>query len=186
MISFLLKKHNKYLSINSNQFQAFIRETILPNIKHDEAKKHGYFILNETFFCIRLYIFPGRLLRASYTVVNDRKRSRYDRTQENGDCIRPPCTKTVNDRFFLRISPYVSVYDTEIYDRNTITCKPSYFSVYGRLRPCLFDLGYLSTSCTYFFSLPVDYSYVNPLFITTVSSDILGLSILFSWRNTYF
>jgi hypothetical protein len=53
-------------------------------------------------------------------------------TEENGDCIRPPCTKTVNDRFFLRISPYVSVYDTEIYDRNTITCKPSYFSVYGR------------------------------------------------------
>jgi len=102
-------------------------------------------------------------------VVNDRKRSRYDRirpylavihvivlrsyisvtvygairsyTGENGDCIRPSCTKTVNDRFLLRISPYVSVYDTEIYDRNTITCKLSYFSVYGRLRPCLFDLG---------------------------------------------
>jgi hypothetical protein len=114
-------------------------------------------------------IIPGRLLRAPYTVVNDRKRSRYDRirpylavihvivlrsyisvtvygairsyTGENGDCIRPSCTKTVNDRFLLRISPYVSVYDTEIYDRNTITCKLSYFSVYGRLRPCLFDLG---------------------------------------------
>ncbi len=42
-------------------------------------------------------------------------------TEENGDCIRPPCTKTVNDRFFLRISPYVSVY--------------------GRLPPCLIDLG---------------------------------------------
>jgi hypothetical protein len=62
-------------------------------------------------------------------------------TEENGDCIRPPCTKTVNDRFFLCISLYVSVYDTEIYDRSTITCKPSYISVYGRLRPCLFDLG---------------------------------------------
>ncbi len=55
--------------------------------------------------------------------------------------IRPPCTKTVNDRFFLRISPYASLYDTEIYDRNTITCKPSYFAIYGRLRTCLFDLG---------------------------------------------
>ncbi len=62
-------------------------------------------------------------------------------TEENGDCIRPPCTKTVNDQFSFRISPYVPVYDTEIYARNTITCKPSYFFVYGRLRPCLFDLG---------------------------------------------
>jgi hypothetical protein len=62
-------------------------------------------------------------------------------TEENGDCIRPPCTKTVSDRFFLRIAPYVSVYDTEIYDRNTITCKPSYSCVYVRLRPCLFELG---------------------------------------------
>jgi hypothetical protein len=111
---------------------------------------------------------PGRLLRAPYTVVYDHKRSRFNRirpyfavihvivlrsyisvtvygairlyTEENGDCIRPPCTKTVNDHFFLRISPYVYVYDTEIYDRNTITYKPSYFAVYGRLRPCLFDL----------------------------------------------
>jgi hypothetical protein len=114
-------------------------------------------------------VIPGRGLRTPYTAVYDRKRSRYDRirpyfavidvivlrsyisvtvygairsyTEENGDCIRTPCTKTVNDRFFLRISPYVSVYDTEIYDRNTITCKPSYFSVYDRLRPCLFNLG---------------------------------------------
>ncbi len=113
--------------------------------------------------------FPGQLIRAPYTVVNDRKRSRYDLirlyfavinvivspsyisvilygaiwsyTEENGDSIRPPCTKTVSDRFFLHISPNVSVYDTEIYDRNTITCKPSYFYVYGHLRPCLFDLG---------------------------------------------
>ncbi len=67
-------------------------------------------------------------------------------TEENGDCIRPPCTKTVNDRFFLRISPYGSVYDMEIYDRNTITCKPSYFSVYDRLQPCLFNLGKGETS----------------------------------------
>jgi hypothetical protein len=55
-------------------------------------------------------------------------------------CIRSPCTKTVHGRFFLRLSPYVPAYDTEIYDLNTIPCKPSYFSVYGRLRPCLFDL----------------------------------------------
>ncbi len=83
-------------------------------------------------------------------VVNLLPRSRFTHsvygrkrpyTDKNGDCIRPPCTKTVNDRFFLHISPYVSVYDMEIHDRNTITCKPSYFSVYGRLRPCLFDLG---------------------------------------------
>ncbi len=33
------------------------------------------------------------------------------------------------------------MYDTEIFDRNTIPCKPSYFSVHGRLQPCLFDLG---------------------------------------------
>jgi hypothetical protein len=49
----------------------------------------------------------------------------------------------VNDRIFVRIPPYLSVYDTEIYDRNTITCKSSYFFVCGRLRPCLFDLGIL-------------------------------------------
>ncbi len=42
------------------------------------------------------------------------------------------------DCYELRISLYVSVYDTEIYDRNTVTCKPSYFSVYGRYdRACL-------------------------------------------------
>jgi hypothetical protein len=40
-----------------------------------------------------------------------------------------------------RLSSYFSVYDTEIYDRNTGSCKSSYFSVYGRLRPCVFDLG---------------------------------------------
>jgi hypothetical protein len=91
---------------------------------------------------------PDRGLRTPYTAVYDRKRSRYDHIgpyfavihvivlrsyisvtvygairsyiEENGDCIRAPCTKTANDRFSLRISPYVSVYDTEIYDRNTI------------------------------------------------------------------
>ena len=52
--------------------------------------------------------------------------------------LRSPYT-LLNDRFFLPISPYFSVYDTEIYDRNTITCKSSYLSVYGRLRPCVFD-----------------------------------------------
>jgi hypothetical protein len=42
-IFFTEETFNKYLSISSNQFQAFIRETILPNIKHDEAKKTWLF-----------------------------------------------------------------------------------------------------------------------------------------------
>ena len=36
---------------------------------------------------------------------------------------------------------YVSVPYTEIYGRNTEPGIWSYFTVYGRLRPCLFDLG---------------------------------------------
>ena len=36
---------------------------------------------------------------------------------------------------------YIAVSHTEIHDRNTVTWKPSYSLVYGRLRPCLFDLG---------------------------------------------
>ncbi len=28
--------------------------------------------------------------------------------EKNGDGIRPPCTKTVNDRFFLRMCPYTT------------------------------------------------------------------------------
>jgi hypothetical protein len=58
------------------------------------------------------------------------------------DRMQSPSTKAVNDRIFVRIPPYLSVYDTEIYDRNTITCKSSYFFVCGCLRPCLFDLGW--------------------------------------------
>jgi hypothetical protein len=93
-------------------------------------------------------INPGRRLRNPYTLVTDRTRSvslgirpyfvvLHDPvlrsyisvpvygairsyTEQNGDRIWSPCTETVNDRFFLRISPY--------------------FSVYDRLRPCLFDL----------------------------------------------
>ena len=38
-IFFTKETYNKYISINSNQFQTFIGETILPNIKDDEAKK---------------------------------------------------------------------------------------------------------------------------------------------------
>ncbi len=34
-----------------------------------------------------------------------------------------------------------SVYDTELYDHNTGSCNSSYFPVYGRLWPCVFDLG---------------------------------------------
>jgi hypothetical protein len=49
------------------------------------------------------------------------------KTEQNGDRMQSLFTKTV--------------YDTEIYDRNTITCKSSYFFVCGRSRPCLFDLG---------------------------------------------
>ena len=36
---------------------------------------------------------------------------------------------------------YIFVNDTEIYDRNTEPGISSYFSVYGRIRPWLFDLG---------------------------------------------
>ena len=62
-------------------------------------------------------------------------------TKKNGCRMQSPFSKTVNDRIFVCIPPYLFVYDTEIYDRNTITYKSSYFSVCGRLRPCLFDLG---------------------------------------------
>ncbi len=122
-------------------------------------------VLIRCVYAVNEALYWGRLLRAPYTVVNDHKRSRYDRirsyfavihmivlrsySEENGDCIRPPCTKTVTDRFFLRISPYVSVCDTEIFDRNMITCNPTYFSVYGRLRPCLFGLRTIAIRCRY-------------------------------------
>ncbi len=42
-IFFTKETYNKFVSINSNQFQAFIRETILPNIKHDESVKKWLF-----------------------------------------------------------------------------------------------------------------------------------------------
>jgi hypothetical protein len=62
-------------------------------------------------------------------------------TEKNGDRMQSPFIKTVNDRILVRLPPYLSVYDTEIYDRNTITCKLSCFFVCGRLRPCFFELG---------------------------------------------
>jgi hypothetical protein len=34
----------------------------------------------------------------------------------NGDCIRPPCTKTVNDRFFLRIRSFTTVLVRPVYN----------------------------------------------------------------------
>jgi V8-like Glu-specific endopeptidase len=43
-IFFTKETYNKYLPINSNQFQAFIGETILSNIKDDEAKKTWLFL----------------------------------------------------------------------------------------------------------------------------------------------
>jgi hypothetical protein len=82
-------------------------------------------------FSVAVYCYrghtPGRLLRAPCTLVNDRIRLYFavihvivlrsyifvtvygairSYTEENGDCIRLPCTKTVNDRFF---SPYIAV-----------------------------------------------------------------------------
>ncbi|CAF4563919.1 unnamed protein product, partial [Rotaria sp. Silwood2] len=38
-IFFNTETYNKYVSIKSNQFRTFIRETVLPNIKHDELVK---------------------------------------------------------------------------------------------------------------------------------------------------
>jgi hypothetical protein len=97
----------------------------------------------------------GRISPYPYTVVLVRIQRE---TEQKGDRMQSPFTKAVNDRVFVRISPYLSVYDTEIYDRNTITCKSSYFSVCGRLRPCLFDLGNFKRSwrnyligCSFFF-----------------------------------
>ncbi len=82
--------------------------------------------------------YYDRISPCPYTEQYDHIRRK---TEQNGDRIWSPYTETVNDRFFLRISPYFSVYDTEINGRNTGPCKSSYFSVYDRLRPCLFDLG---------------------------------------------
>ena len=42
-IFFTKETYNKYISVNSNQFQTFIDETILPNIKDDEAKRKWLF-----------------------------------------------------------------------------------------------------------------------------------------------
>ncbi|CAF4284478.1 unnamed protein product [Rotaria sp. Silwood2] len=42
-IIFTKETYNKYISINSNQFQTFIGEIILPNIKDDETKKKWLF-----------------------------------------------------------------------------------------------------------------------------------------------
>jgi hypothetical protein len=108
------------------------------------------------------FVVINWLPRSRFTrSVYGRKRSRYDRIlpkymwwyydristwsyTEQHDRIQRK-TEIVYGLRVLRqwetvFSPYVSVYETEIHDRNTITCKPSYFSVYGRLRPCLFDL----------------------------------------------
>ena len=88
-----------------------------------------------TMFC---RITCDRISPYAYTVVLVRIQRK---TEQNGDRKRSQFTRTVNDHIFVRKSPYFALYDMEIYDRNTITCKSSYFSVYGRLQPCLFDLG---------------------------------------------
>ncbi len=111
---------------------------------------------------VPLRSFLSRRIRSLYTLVNDYVRSvlhgpavrsyismtEYGAirsyTEKNGDCIRLLCTKSVwRACFFLPNSLYFSVYDTEKHDRNKGPCKSSYFSVYGRLRACLFDLDLL-------------------------------------------
>ena len=62
-------------------------------------------------------------------------------TERNEDRIRTLYSSTVSDRIFVRMLSYIFVNDTEIYDRNTEPGISSYFSVYGRIRPWLFDLG---------------------------------------------
>ena len=42
-IFFTKETYNKYVSVNSNQFQTFIGETILPNINDDQAKRKWSF-----------------------------------------------------------------------------------------------------------------------------------------------
>jgi hypothetical protein len=87
--------------------------------------------------------YYDRISPCPYTEQYDHIRRK---TEQNRDRIWASCTETVNDRFFLRISPYFSVYDTEINGCNTEPCQSSYFSVYDRLPPCLFDLGTIHTS----------------------------------------
>jgi hypothetical protein len=87
---------------------------------------------------------PGRGLRTPYTTVFWRITWSSIKIVFFRDCIRRNtivyglCKRPF---LFLRLSPYFPVYDTEIYDRNTGSCKSSYYSVYGRLRPCVFQRG---------------------------------------------
>ena len=62
-------------------------------------------------------------------------------TERNEDRIRTLHSRTVNGRIFLRMLSHIFVNDTEIYDRNTEPGISSYYFVYGRIRPWLFDLG---------------------------------------------
>ena len=56
---------------------------------------------------------------------------------QNRAHVRTPYTRILSDCFFLRTVPFSS-----IYDRSTGSYKPPYFSVYGHLRLCLFDLSF--------------------------------------------
>jgi hypothetical protein len=137
------------------------------------------------FFRKRSWLqYPGRWLRNPYTLVNDRILSYYMfritivylracirsntiiHTEKNEVKWRPYMTFMYWDSkrsfFFLRISPYFSGYDTEINGRNTGPCKSSYFSVYDRLWPCLFDPGNYGTHRFYCFIPPFPFDRIHP------------------------
>ena len=100
--------------------------------------------VHEYTHCIRPYyhVIHGSVLRSYFSVSYMKVYGCLRRsTERNEDRIRTLYSRTVNDRIFLRMLSYIFVNDTEIYDRNTEPGISAYFSVYGRMRPWLFDLG---------------------------------------------
>jgi hypothetical protein len=76
---------------------------------------------------------PGRQLRTPYTtVLHDPILWPYIWVTINGE-IRAYTDKNGARRRLYTV--------TGIYDRNTVSCKSSYFSISVRLQLCMFDLG---------------------------------------------
>ncbi len=103
-----------------------------------------FFLFSSMVIClIHIDMYPGRGLRTPYTAIYDRISPRpyteqYDRIQRKTEIVYGLRVLRQWTTVFSSVYRCMSPYTTQRY---TITCKSSYFSAYGRLRPCLFDLG---------------------------------------------